>query len=532
MLSESVAAAGAYPAELECHVRLEDGSLAAIRPIRPDDAGSLTNFHEHLSGETVYRRFFNVHRHLQANEIERFTRVDYRKRLALVAEIDGRFSAVARYDRLSDSDQAEVAFVVADILQGHGLGSLMLEHLAAAARRRGVATFLAHTLGNNYPMQNVFRHAGFTCAQRWADGLIEVSFPIAPSQQYLEAILERELGSIRPRLARVPTTASGGLGVACQTAAMADVIRSACHSAGLDVARLVVADECNVDPVDALLWLAVDNDCQLVVVESAQPAQPRRFVALAREAVRHRPVVLLTSPGATAWCRQARVDPVHHVEDLMDRVKEVTLERRRGTWSSPRRGALVELSDCNVGKARSVLDEVIAGHREQPGLPVRLPPGPTGDVLVAYGIAVHPAGRPGHPGGERCVVLEDQPGVGLTARLGSPLDGSDPGPEALLPLTDRDAEELVEAAPLARHDRASAADLVLRAARLIDDQADVVRIRLPLHAPASGDGPQIWTGRVRGTDDDPFVRRLPSRRPASNQQGLEALTRKESASGR
>jgi len=168
-----------YPAELAEDVTLLDGTEASIRPIRPDDAGALVTFHEHLSNETVYRRFFGIHPHLSPVEVERFTTVDYRDRLALVAEIDGRLSAVARYDRFPGTDRAEVAFVVADAYQHLGLGTLLLARLADAARQRGVAVFEAETLGRNELMREVFRHAGFPCEERDVGGIIEVTFPIA-----------------------------------------------------------------------------------------------------------------------------------------------------------------------------------------------------------------------------------------------------------------------------------------------------------------------------------------------------------------
>jgi hypothetical protein len=357
-------------------------------------------------------------------------------------------------------------------------------------------------------MQNVFRHAGFSCRQRWSDGVVEVSFPIAPTQAYFEAVLERELRALRPQLAGAPVAGGGGLGLACQTAGAAEMVRSACRSAGLDVSSVLVMDEGGVDPHEAVLYLALDSDCEVVVVESAQPRRPHRFVAAAREGVRHRPVVVLT-PGGTArtWCQQAGADVVHRMEDLLDRVRELTLECRGGTWSAPRRGALVELSDCNVAQARAVLDEVAAGRRGERESPLRLPAGPTDEVLAAYGIGGWPAGRPGH-GGEPYFVVEDQPGLGLVARLGSRLAREASSHSALIPLTDRDAEELVEAARLT-YDRPKLTDeLVLRAARLVDDQPDVAHVRIPLHPVISGDGAEVWTGRVRGTDDDPFVRRL------------------------
>lgn len=138
-------------------------------------------FHDHLSDETIYRRFFGIHPHLSPAEVERFTTVDYRDRLALVAEIDGRLAAVARYDRFPGTDRAEVAFVVADAYQQHGLGTLLLARLTDAARQRGIAVFEAATLGRNQLMREVFRHAGFRCEERNLDGVIEVTFPITRS---------------------------------------------------------------------------------------------------------------------------------------------------------------------------------------------------------------------------------------------------------------------------------------------------------------------------------------------------------------
>jgi GNAT superfamily N-acetyltransferase len=499
---------------MKCQVRLADGSLAALRPIRSDDGDRLRDFHERLSGETVYRRFFNAHPHLRPAEIERFTHVDYLNRLALVAEVGGKLSAVGRYDRIPNTDQAEVAFVVADALQGHGLGSLLLEHLAVAARRRGVATFVAHTLGTNYPMQHVFRHAGFICSQRWADGAVEVSFPIAPTQSYLRAVIERDLESVRPRLAQVATSGSGGVGVACRTMASAETVSSACRLAGLEVTTVLVSEEVGLSANDSLLYLAFAGDCEVVVVESPGPTQPRRRVALAREGARERPIVFLTPAGAdTSWCRQAGVDSVHRVGDLVDRLRELTLERRTGTWSPPHRGCLVERPDCDVARARVVLDEARGPGAGRQASPVRLPPGPTAEVLAAYGITLPAAARSGSaggsgPDGEPALILEEQPGVGLLARTGSRLDGTASGLAALLPLTDRDAAELVEVASPEDENRALAADVALRAARLIDDQPDVSQILIPHCWPRPGEtGVEIWTGRVRGTDDDPFVRR-------------------------
>src|ERR1700722_5047830 len=117
------ATAASVPPEFDCDVTTSVGTKVHVRAIRPDDGGRLAAFHEALSPHSVYMRFFSAHPKLSEREVERFTHVDYADRPALVAEIDGQVVAVARYDRLLPSAEAEVAFVVADQLQHHGIAS-------------------------------------------------------------------------------------------------------------------------------------------------------------------------------------------------------------------------------------------------------------------------------------------------------------------------------------------------------------------------------------------------------------------------
>src|SRR5438270_5869567 len=111
-----------YPPHWEADAVLSDGGTVHLRPIRPDDGDRLVTFFHRWSAETVYRRFFTVRSDLTSTEVTRFVNVDYRDRVAIVAELSGEMVAVARYDRLPDTDEAEVAFVVEDAHQGRGLG--------------------------------------------------------------------------------------------------------------------------------------------------------------------------------------------------------------------------------------------------------------------------------------------------------------------------------------------------------------------------------------------------------------------------
>jgi GNAT superfamily N-acetyltransferase len=167
-------------AGLECRVVIRGGSVLTLRAIRPDDAARLVDFHEHLSPRSIYRRFFFVHPNLSAAEVERFTEVDYLDRFALVAEEGGHLRAVGRYERMAGTTEAEIAFVVTDEYQHHGIGTVLLELLADAAWGSGVTTFVAYTLTENRDMLDVFMKSGFKVSTSSEDGTTTVRFPIDP----------------------------------------------------------------------------------------------------------------------------------------------------------------------------------------------------------------------------------------------------------------------------------------------------------------------------------------------------------------
>jgi acyl-CoA synthetase (NDP forming)/RimJ/RimL family protein N-acetyltransferase len=181
----------AYPVWWEADVVLRDGSVAHVRPIVPHDADGLRRFHARQSAESIYLRFFAPLKTLSDKDVVRFTEVDYDWRVALVATLHGEIIGVARYDRL-DATTAEVAFHISDAHQGNGVGSVLLEHLAAIGQERGVAKFTADVLPQNRKMIQVFTDAGYEVSYHFDDGVIEVAFTIEPTEQSQAVRLSRE----------------------------------------------------------------------------------------------------------------------------------------------------------------------------------------------------------------------------------------------------------------------------------------------------------------------------------------------------
>ncbi len=180
-----------YPHAWEADVVLKDGGTCHIRPIRPDDADRLRRFHARLSPETVYFRFFAPYPRLTERDVVRFTTVDHNDRAALVATIGDEIVGVVRYDRV-EPHEAEVAFVIRDDHQGRGLGTVFLEHIAEAARERGVQRFVAEVLPENTRMMEVFRHAGYDASSAIDDGVVHMTFGIEPSASSMAVTRARE----------------------------------------------------------------------------------------------------------------------------------------------------------------------------------------------------------------------------------------------------------------------------------------------------------------------------------------------------
>ncbi|TMM36536.1 MAG: GNAT family N-acetyltransferase [Actinobacteria bacterium] len=203
-------------------VLLSDGSTVRVRPIRPDDADDLQELHSRLSVRTRYLRYFTPYHRIPDRDLHRFANVDHRDREALVVICGGELIAVGRYDRLGpDAEDAEVAFVVEDAYQRRGIGSMLLEHLAAAARAVGIQRFVAEVLAENANMLRVFTDAGYQVQRRYAEGVVHLTFPIAPTEDSLAVQYRREQSTearsiarlLGPRAVAVYGARRGGAGI-------------------------------------------------------------------------------------------------------------------------------------------------------------------------------------------------------------------------------------------------------------------------------------------------------------------------------
>jgi len=191
-----------YPAAAETtDVILRDGTTLRLRSPRRDDLHALVVFFAGLSEQSRYLRFHGAVRP-EPRLVEPFVDPDWKERGSLVGVLDGRIVALASWARLRDPAAAEVAFAVSDALQGRGLGTRLLEQLAARAGSVGIESFLAEVMPENRAMLDVFEHAGFEVVRELESGTVEVRFPIAPTERLAARVDERDhvgvVASLRP----------------------------------------------------------------------------------------------------------------------------------------------------------------------------------------------------------------------------------------------------------------------------------------------------------------------------------------------
>jgi acetyltransferase len=154
-----------YPTHLISHYQLLDGTNIVIRPTRPEDAELVQKFVHNLSEESRYFRFMTTINELSTRMLVQFTQIDYSREMALIAikqedeqEVE---IGVSRYIINPDAESCEFALVVADAMQGKGLGRQLMLTLMDAAREHGLKRMEGVVLKNNTNMLRLMADLGF-----------------------------------------------------------------------------------------------------------------------------------------------------------------------------------------------------------------------------------------------------------------------------------------------------------------------------------------------------------------------------------
>jgi len=160
------------------HVRLADGGGIVVRPIEPGDAHDLAVGIQHLSALSRFRRFRAPVDHLSPAQLDELTNVDHESHEAMVAfdAATGEGIGVARYVRaVDDPAQAEFTCAVLDGWQRRGVGTALVERLAARARAVGIERFTAVMVVGNEPARRLAARVADVINEHRAGGTVQIS---------------------------------------------------------------------------------------------------------------------------------------------------------------------------------------------------------------------------------------------------------------------------------------------------------------------------------------------------------------------
>ncbi|MBK6012158.1 GNAT family N-acetyltransferase [Streptomyces sp. MBT53] len=190
-----------YPEDLERPGLVRTGRSTFVRPVRPEDAERLVAFVGGLSRATLAYRSLGPVVRARDDVIRRGAHVDYLNELALVALAGDEIAGLVRYVRdPAEPEHAEVTFTIRDDHQSEGFGRLLLEHIAAAARTRGIRVLEADVLADNTRMINVFLGSGFRVESGPPGQIVHFEIAVDPQAQAVARAERREHTAVRRSL--------------------------------------------------------------------------------------------------------------------------------------------------------------------------------------------------------------------------------------------------------------------------------------------------------------------------------------------
>lgn len=193
-----------YPTALEETLTLADGSTAFLRPLVPEDEPLLGAFFRRQDPEDIRLRFFAPVQDPSHHFLARLTQLDYDREMALIALVPSSASpppaegaegtpseengpeedgpallGVVRCSADPDNIRAEYAVMIRSDLKGTGLGWILMRHIIAYAKARGLKELFGEVLKENTAMLRMCRGLGFKVAMSEDDpGIMHVTLDL------------------------------------------------------------------------------------------------------------------------------------------------------------------------------------------------------------------------------------------------------------------------------------------------------------------------------------------------------------------
>ena len=145
------------------HLKLLDGSAVMLRPLKPEDAALYPDYMREVQPDDFRLRHFAAMREISPEMIDKLVHYDPNHAMASIAieEATGRMLGVVRLHDDPGYEIGEFAIIVRSRLKGHGLGWLMMKHMIAYAKDKGLKVVRGQVLAENTTMLKMCAELGF-----------------------------------------------------------------------------------------------------------------------------------------------------------------------------------------------------------------------------------------------------------------------------------------------------------------------------------------------------------------------------------
>ncbi len=161
---------------------IDGNRWVSIRPIERADAAGLSDFYARLSPESRRRRFLSCGTRPDADLARVFTEGEGSGFVGILDDAGPNDGAVVAHASVQPDGEhsAEIAFAVADELQGHGIGTALMKAVVQHAGRAGLRRLNAMLFASNVPMRRLIGNAGCAIHSDNLDfGVEEVALDVA-----------------------------------------------------------------------------------------------------------------------------------------------------------------------------------------------------------------------------------------------------------------------------------------------------------------------------------------------------------------
>ncbi|MCG8532150.1 MAG: GNAT family N-acetyltransferase, partial [Desulfovibrionales bacterium] len=163
-----------YPADIETRAEFKDGLSVHFRAIKPSDEDMMRRLFYRFSDRAIYYRYFSPIKTMPHSKMQAYVNVDYRDVLSVVGLVGEpghqTIIAEARIAKYPDKPHVDIAFVVDEAYQGHGIATHLLRMLSRLAKKRGAVLMTADVLSSNRAMLKVFEKGEFPVNARLEGG--------------------------------------------------------------------------------------------------------------------------------------------------------------------------------------------------------------------------------------------------------------------------------------------------------------------------------------------------------------------------